>query len=379
MLMMRISRSALILLPVLAGLSLAACSNGSDEPPLLIGDGTAVPPAPVQNQNFGVTPVVGAPVGFSGSGLSGTQLAQLPPAPSTTLVGERASEIRAQYGNLEATVARQTQELDALRQRAADNASVYYGQVGTLSARLQAGSPPANPRLVALIEEARRQLQVMAGDVEAMTRLARDIADSGSVANFLRESTIAAFRVPGAVEEDHEALADVQDAIDRLLVQIDRQLTIAREEVDRQSGSLAGEERNIRTLSIAVQRGGMFGGADGDAMLSPASLGDSMTAPTALSGERPLVTIRFDRPNVSYERALFQAVNQALERAPGAAFEVVAVSPASGGTAAANQAQRRAEAVLREINNLGVPASRLGLSATVSQSAAAPEVRVLIR
>lgn len=355
------------------GLLLAGCGGNGAEPVLIGGQGQNTPPSP----NQPIMPVSG---GSAGSAPAATQLAQLPPAPSETVVGERVAEIQGQLSNLESRVSDQAADLDSLRQQASRNASVYYGQVGTLSARLQGGSPPANPRLVALIEEARGQLQAMASDVEAMTQLARDIADSASVANFLRESTIAAFRVPGAVEEDHEALANLQDSIEQLLVRIDRQLTIAREEVDRQSASVASEERNLRTLSIAVQRGGLHSGGPSAATLSPVSLANGVSASPGvdIGSERPLVTIRFDRPNVSYDRALSQAVNQALERAPGAAFEVVAVSPASDSDSA-NRAQRRAEAILRDINDMGVPASRLSLSAATSQSVPAPEVRVLIR
>lgn len=359
-------------LSVLTGLFLAGCSGNGTEPVLIGGDEQNTPPSP----NQPIMPVSGGPVGAAPAA---TQLAQLPPAPSETVVGERVAEIQGQLGSLQSRVSQQAADLDSLRQQASRNASVYYGQVGTLSARLQGGSPPANPRLVALIEEARGQLQSMAADVEAMTQLARNIADSASVANFLRESTIAAFRVPGAVEEDHEALADLQDAIEQLLVRIERQLTIARDEVERQSASVASEERNLRTLAIAVQRGGLHGGGPSPG-LSPVSLSNGVSASPGvdLGSERPLVTIRFDRPNVNYDRALSQAINQALERAPGAAFEVVAVAPSSNGDSA-NRAQRRAESILRDINDMGVPASRLSLSAATSQSVPAPEVRVLIR
>ena len=38
----------------------------------------------------------------------------------------------------------------------------------------------------------------------------------------------------------------------------------------------------------------------------------------ALAGDSPLVTIRFDKPNVSYESALYTAVKGALARATSA-------------------------------------------------------------
>jgi hypothetical protein len=94
------------------------------------------------------------------------------------------------------------------------------------------------------------------------------------------------------------------------------------------------------------------------------------------------VTIRFDRPNVSYESALYTAVKGALDRRPGASFDVVAVAPAGstpGGAAlGASTARRNAETVVRSLTQMGLPANRI----RVSQSSGATqtgEVQVFVR
>ena len=100
-------------------------------------------------------------------------------------------------------------------------------------------------------------------------------------------------------------------------------------------------------------------------------------------GDRPLVTIRFDRRRVAYHRALYNAVGRALERKPGAAFDLVAVSPKTGSAAQvvlnSTAAKRNAEGVLRSLAQMGLATSRLNLTAISSASAQTNEVRVYVR
>ena len=96
---------------------------------------------------------------------------------------------------------------------------------------------------------------------------------------------------------------------------------------------------------------------------------------------RPLVVIRFDRNNVDYQQTLYSVINRALEREPSASFDLVAVTPSknAGQAAATSQARRNAEGVLRSMTGMGLPASRINLSATSSNEAQANEVHVYVR
>jgi hypothetical protein len=95
------------------------------------------------------------------------------------------------------------------------------------------------------------------------------------------------------------------------------------------------------------------------------------------------MVIRFDKPNVAYEQALYSAVSRALDRRPGATFDVVAISRGGGN---ANQSalntsntKRNAESVVRSLTNMGLPPERINLSATSSTSARGNEVQVFVR
>ena len=93
--------------------------------------------------------------------------------------------------------------------------------------------------------------------------------------------------------------------------------------------------------------------------------------------------IRFDRPNVDYEQALYYAVNQAFQRRPDVNFDLVAVTPAVGDPAKValetNRSRRNAELVLRSLVNLGLPPDRVSLAATSSSGAQVNDVHIYVR
>jgi hypothetical protein len=123
--------------------------------------------------------------------------------------------------------------------------------------------------------------------------------------------------------------------------------------------------------------------------LRAAATAPPATAPPATPGEaagsdgrRPLVVIRFARPDVEYEQALYLAVSEALARKPDADFDVVAVAPrkvVAKSPLAANESQKNADAVMRALANMGLPAERMTLSATTSDAVDSNEVHLYVR
>jgi hypothetical protein len=104
---------------------------------------------------------------------------------------------------------------------------------------------------------------------------------------------------------------------------------------------------------------------------------------TALAENRPLVVTRFDRPNASYQEALYTASSRALERKPSATFQLVAVASSSGTAAQvavnSNASKHNAEDVMRSLTDMGLPADRVTLSATTSADVRSNEVRIYVR
>lgn len=104
---------------------------------------------------------------------------------------------------------------------------------------------------------------------------------------------------------------------------------------------------------------------------------------TNVTDRRPLVTIRFYRSNVPYEKALVTAVSLAVERRSNVMFDLVAVAPQLDNpleiTLHSDASKRNAENVLRSLTRMGLPPERVSLSATTSANIQSDEVQLYVR
>ena len=87
------------------------------------------------------------------------------------------------------------------------------------------------------------------------------------------------------------------------------------------------------------------------------------------------MVIRFDRPDVAYEPALYQALSRALERRPDATFDLVAVSPNEAGQATA---RREADNVFKSMTSMGLPAERVPMTTMAAPAVTTPEVYIYV-
>jgi hypothetical protein len=108
-----------------------------------------------------------------------------------------------------------------------------------------------------------------------------------------------------------------------------------------------------------------------------------MAQPAMLTQPRPLMKIRFDRPDVDYSQALYMSMNDALQKYPNSSFELVAVSPGMGNPAKiaieSTRARRNAEKVLREMVQMGVDTSNVALANVTKDDIQYNEVHLYIR
>ena len=104
---------------------------------------------------------------------------------------------------------------------------------------------------------------------------------------------------------------------------------------------------------------------------------------TGIASGRPFVVIRFDHPGVAYEQQLYEAVNAALARSPGVAFDLVAVAPASGTAEeiARNSDAARADTqqVMRSLLNMGLPGERVSVTEMTDPEIQGNEARLYVR
>ncbi|HEX9464963.1 MAG TPA: hypothetical protein VGB82_20375 [Alphaproteobacteria bacterium] len=306
--------------------------------------------------------------------------------------------MNADAQKLDGSVAARVAAVQQIRADAVQTAQTYQQLVGTINARLQVGTTPGNPILQQQWNQANAALDNFGAEIGRMSELSNQVAADASTAAFLLESVRAAYSLSGAVEEDHKALAAVEDKVNREVVTIDRMLNDLSEDISRQSAYMSRERSNMTALSIAIKNGELFGAGLANRAFSPASPVDGSPARLGVSpgaaprgvdpsasaiGRRPLVVIRFDRPNPSYEQALYTAVSRAMERRPNAVFDLVAVSPGRGNQAqvalASANAKRQAETVMRSLTDMGLPPDRVTLSASTSAQTQTNEVQLFVR
>ena len=340
-----------------------------------------------------------------------------------TVVGRKVSELRGELFSLQGTVAQLSERMASLQADGQNQAAEYYASVATISTQLQTGTTPGNPRLVEKLGIARTSLEELSGHIAQLNELAVNISNAASMASFLLESSRSAYSLSGAVEEDHVRLAQMEDAVNNTVVIIDRLLNNVNDDITRTVAYLNTERENLRTLTLAINTGDLFGknlsnrpfsragqasfvpvaasgyGPLDDPMMAPpppAAPGDEMLAAPGMpvlapapamgalpGGPRPLVKIRFDRTNVQYEQPVYMAVNEALARYPNARFELIAVHPNAGNTAEvaieSTRARRNAEKVLRSLTEMGLPMDRVDLSYSPSPEATTNEVHLYVR
>jgi hypothetical protein len=309
-----------------------------------------------------------------------------PGAATGTFVGGKVASLRGDLQQLQGNLSRQNQALQAIRNDTVQDSQRYHGTVAAINARLQVGTTPGNPILTQQWNAAQGELDRITDDVLKMNRLANEVTSSSTMAGYLLDSVRAARSLSGAVDEDHRQLRILEDETNRTVVLVERLLTELTEDATRQQSYVASEKQNLNTLAVAIKNGQLFGSslAGRGAAVSPASYDMPMAAPrAAVTTDAALVTIRFDKPNVNYEPALYAAIKGALDRRPSAAFEVVAVAP-SGATPgqqalSATTARRNADAVVRSLTNMNLPANRIRVTSTTGNTAGGGEVQVFVR
>ncbi|MBP5858656.1 hypothetical protein KAJ83_16675 [Marivibrio halodurans] len=376
----------------LVGLGLAACGETwpSLEASNPAGSGAATQPVQVGGSSDSST---------SGSARSTSSSAPQPvsvgqsqstsiesaSATRETFVGNKVTQMEGDLnklaGNVEGLAGRKQQ----LVQETSSGADTYHELVAQITSRLQRGTTPGNPVLVDYWNRAQVELEQVAEKVPAMTKLSNDAADEAAFGQYLLNAVQATYGLSGAVDEDHIRLQHLEDSVHQELVEIDRLLTDLSQDINRQTTYVNNERQNMTTLSLAIKNGDLYGTSLATRSFQQTENLARQAARQAQPqpGERPLVIIKFDRPNVNYQSALYTAVGRALERKPNATFDLVAVSPSSGSAAQealnSSAAKRNAEGVLRTLTDMGVPASRVQLLQETAEEADNNEVHIFVR
>lgn len=316
--------------------------------------------------------------------------------PTDTVVSRKIGELRNDLFSLESNVERLSKQLEGMEKRNQSLSAEYFANTATINTQLQSGTTPGNPRLVQRLSTAQMNLDALSRNVAELNTLAVQVANSASMASFLLEASRSTYGLSGAVEEDHARLSQLEDQINNQIVTIDRLLNAVNDNITRTAAYLSSERSNLRTLSLGISNGDLYGrslanrpfsSVPQSSLMQPASVGGPMPLPNAPaarpSAPRPLAKIRFDKAQVDYEQPVFVAVSEAMERYPEARFELIAVHPTTGNAAQmaieSTRARRNAEKVLRTLTQMGLPSDKIDLSYNADPGVSSNEVHIFIR
>ena len=192
----------------------------------------------------------------------------------TQTVRQRVQQLRADQNALGAGIAKQNDMLNQTRSQMASDSQAYMSLVNAVTSRLQAGTTPGNPELVAQWNEAQTKLDAVTMGLGQLNSLASQVTTQASVAGYLVDNVRATYAVGGAVEDDHRQLRGIESDTTRSIQDVDRLIGDLNTEISRQNGFLARERSNLAQLSYGINVGrlgnpGMQRGPGGGGSVGP--------------------------------------------------------------------------------------------------------------
>ena len=132
-----------------------------------------------------------------------------------TAVGQKAAQFRADFEKLKTNTQTRSAQLDAVREQTVRNVNAYHTLVGGIRSRLQMGSTPGNPELLAQWAQAQTQLTQIDADIATLNTLSAQVSGDAGTSSYLLENIRAAYGLSGALEEDHRSLRLLEDEVNQ--------------------------------------------------------------------------------------------------------------------------------------------------------------------
>lgn len=336
---------------------LSGCGSVSDT---IFPDSPSAPTASATPAN-----VVAAPQ----AGTSQFQAAVVSPgAPSGSTAGSAIETQRNELVRLHGKMANRNIALSNARQGWTADVAAYRTQKNVA---LRAGGGDTR----AALSQGDAVLTRLAGHSQKLVRELETFAQGSAEANAIMRRLDA---ISPSNEADRDQLNRLRGETMQTAGALDSLVNALSSENAQNTAFIAKERASL--ASLGFQQGpSPSQRASAPATPGPASTPVAAAAGTPKPASKPaFVTIKFDRPSVTYREALAAALKQALLRRPDAAFDVVGVT-ASAAQEAQDLVKARAEDVSRTMMELGVQATKIGIDSTRERGATSDEVRIFVR
>jgi len=315
---------------------------------------------------------------------------QMEAGPSGTFVGQKIDPLREDFLAVAEAFNIHRDSYEEVKSRVYGASTEFYGTIAAVNTKLQLGTTPGNPVLVRQYDQAQSELDNIEEYMREINLLNQKVnADAGVVA-LLKSTLNKTLRLAGAIDQDHRQLELLEDDTEKLEIDIARLINEITEEISRQAGFAKIENQNMLVMAVAIRNGEAMGtGILNRSFLAAQALAEAGAPDEQLEVPRvnitglPLVVIRFDDPDIDYEKTLFDAIGTTIDKKAGANFGLVAVSPIGkneGETRInSSKVKKYAERVLRSLVSFGLPSKRVALSAKTSGDVVVPEVHIYVQ
>ena len=315
---------------------------------------------------------------------------QISSDPSGTFVGQKISPLREDYTAVQDAFLIHRDSYEEIKSRVYGASTEFYGTIAAINTKLQLGTTPGNPVLVREYDRAQGELDNIEEYMREINLLNQKVnADAGVVA-LLKSTLNKTLRLAGAIDQDHRQLEILEDDTEKLEIDIARLINEITEEISRQAGFAKIENQNMLVVAVAIRNGESMGtGILNRSFLAAQALAEAgapdeqLSVPKVNISGLPLVVIRFDDPDIDYEKTLFDAIGVTVDKKPGATFGLVAVAPIgkNDGETRINSSKvkKYAERVLRSLVSFGLPSKKVALSAKTSGDVVVPEVHIYVQ
>lgn len=345
-------------LGIVSPLVLAGCETVS---------GTMFPDSPA-------TPVAGAtPPSIVAAPQAGTSqflpVMISPGAPSGSAASGAIEAARNELVRLQGNMSNRNIALGAARQAWTQDVAAYRTQKN-IALRPMGGDTRA------ALAQGDAVLTRLSGHSQKLSKELEGFAQGNAGANAVMRRLDA---VTADNEADRDQLNRLRNDATQMAGGLDALVNALSSEIAQNTAFIAKERASLASLGMTP------GPSPSQRASLPATPSGPAAAPVSAPASAPkpaskpaFVTIKFDRPSVTYREALGAALKQALLRRPDAAFDVVGVT-ASAAQEAQDLVKARAEDVSRTMMELGVAATKIGIDSTRERGVASDEVRIFVR
>ncbi len=311
---------------------------------------------------------------------------------SDTEGGRAVALLRLGFMDLLTRIQFHNDELQLLRRSLVVDAKGYSAAVAELGLEAGDAVPANDAQFAARTDDMGRRLNRLYADLLKLNGLASKVTVAAAVAARHLNDSRALMDLPDLTAEDRRQLAALQRTIEATITLTHEFLSETHLDIGSQT-QYATEQRTrlaelIDQVASADPEGPVKAGQEprtrdtgdtGDAAETEAADTGLAAGKFAMPAGRPLVIIRFDRPDVAYGKPLYQAVNEAVTRRADARFEIVGVSPLGTNGLVTTAAMAHALKVKQTLSEMGLPEDRMRLLSAASADAASDEVRVFVR